>query len=521
MSQSFSKGVPVDTDVNLAADSDLLIPSQKAVKAYVTTHSGGSLSSITASSPLTGGTITTSGTIGIPQASASQDGYLSSGNWSTFNGKQDAITLTTTGTGAATLVGSTLNIPTPSGGGSYTFSTGLTNTSGTVTNNLSTGVSGGQSVIGGTAASNSLTLSSTSNATKGKLLFGTSAYDEVNNRLSIGTTSTSYPLEVRASGANFCLIAINSLGTTSGSTPMIIESNDTWQTIFEMRNSTTRNWQFGVAGSANSFLGVGCFGIYDSTAATHRLKISTAGNISINSYTDAGYKLDVNGTARVSTSLESPIIRGNTTASATLTLQSTSNATKGKILFGTSAYDEVNNRLGILTTSPTARLDINEPTATTNIVSITGSDGATVIDRYGNFLSQGTNKVSGIVCTGVPSLQIKKTDLNGKDWRFEQYRNTTTGALEINELVALVGVYSAMTLHPSTRNVSIGSSTDAGYKLDVNGTVRSTQFYLSALNTAPATAASTGTLGEIRIDANYIYVCTATNTWKRSQIATW
>lgn len=58
-------------------------------------------------------------------------------------------------------------------------------------------------------------------------------------------------------------------------------------------------------------------------------------------------------------------------------------------------------------------------------------------------------------------------------------------------------------------------------KLLVNGSTISTQYKLSALNTAPATASSTGTLGEIRIDANYIYICTATNTWKRVAIATW
>lgn len=53
-------------------------------------------------------------TVTIPStvASASQTGLLSSADWSTFNSKQNAITLTTTGTsGAATLVGATLNIP--------------------------------------------------------------------------------------------------------------------------------------------------------------------------------------------------------------------------------------------------------------------------------------------------------------------------------------------------------------------------------------------------------------------------
>ena len=38
---------------------------------------------------------------------------------------------------------------------------------------------------------------------------------------------------------------------------------------------------------------------------------------------------------------------------------------------------------------------------------------------------------------------------------------------------------------------------------------------------APASATSTGVTGQIATDANYIYVCTATNTWKRVAIATW
>lgn len=84
-----------------------------------------------------------------------------------------------------------------SAGTTYTFSTGLTNNAGTVTANLATGVAGGQSVIGGTAASNNLTLSSTSHATKGKILFGTSAYDEVNNRLGIGTSSPTAQVHLK------------------------------------------------------------------------------------------------------------------------------------------------------------------------------------------------------------------------------------------------------------------------------------------------------------------------------------
>lgn len=64
-------------------------------------------------------------------------------------------------------------------------------------------------------------------------------------------------------------------------------------------------------------------------------------------------------------------------------------------------------------------------------------------------------------------------------------------------------------------NVGIGTSSPTTL-LDVNAdTMR--------LRTArtPASASATGAVGEICWDANYIYVCTATNTWKRAAISTW
>lgn len=39
--------------------------------------------------------------------------------------------------------------------------------------------------------------------------------------------------------------------------------------------------------------------------------------------------------------------------------------------------------------------------------------------------------------------------------------------------------------------------------------------------TVPASAGATGEAGEIAWDANYIYVCVATNSWKRVAIAVW
>lgn len=37
----------------------------------------------------------------------------------------------------------------------------------------------------------------------------------------------------------------------------------------------------------------------------------------------------------------------------------------------------------------------------------------------------------------------------------------------------------------------------------------------------PASASATGISGQIAVDADYIYICTAADTWKRVAIATW
>jgi hypothetical protein len=42
-----------------------------------------------------------------------------------------------------------------------------------------------------------------------------------------------------------------------------------------------------------------------------------------------------------------------------------------------------------------------------------------------------------------------------------------------------------------------------------------------ATSKTPASATATGTTGQIAWDASYIYVCTATNTWKRAALSTW
>ncbi|HSN49859.1 MAG TPA: tail fiber domain-containing protein, partial [Bacteroidales bacterium] len=65
-----------------------------------TTPKAGTVTSITAGAPLTGGTITSSGTIGITQANSTTNGYLASNDWNTFNNKgTGSVTSVNSGTG--------------------------------------------------------------------------------------------------------------------------------------------------------------------------------------------------------------------------------------------------------------------------------------------------------------------------------------------------------------------------------------------------------------------------------------
>lgn len=50
-------------------------------------NGNGTVTSVATTAPLTGGTITTTGTLGITQAGTASDGYLSSTDWNTFNSK--------------------------------------------------------------------------------------------------------------------------------------------------------------------------------------------------------------------------------------------------------------------------------------------------------------------------------------------------------------------------------------------------------------------------------------------------
>lgn len=93
-------------------------------------------------------------------------------------------------------------------------------------------------------------------------------------------------------------------------------------------------------------------------------------------------------------------------------------------------------------------------------------------------------------------------------------------AKKISELTAVTTAVAGDLLPIVSNTVGAAVTT----KITIGNLLSNTaNVYASFIKTvsAPATAGANGIAGNIRYDANYIYICTSTNTWKRVAISTW
>jgi hypothetical protein len=167
----------------------------------------GTVTSVGTSAPLTGGTITTTGTIGITQSSSVADGYLSSTDWNTFNGKQAALN----GTGFVKISGTTI---------SYDNSTYLTTSSAASTY---------------VPLTRTLTINGTALDLSADRSFSVGTVTSV-AALTIGTTGTDITSTV-ANGTTTPVITLN-IPTASASNRGALSSTD-WTTFNNKQNALT------------------------------------------------------------------------------------------------------------------------------------------------------------------------------------------------------------------------------------------------------------------------------------------
>ena len=152
--------------------------------------------------------------------------------------------------------------------------------------------------------------------------------------------------------------------------------------------------------------------------------------------------------------------------------------------------DTTNLRVGIGQTTPTA------------VLHVENNDATILLLLKGNATFNPALKISDGIT--IAKLQV--------------YAGGGPAALFGTETNHHLAIYSNNTERIRVdKNGSIGIGTTAPSTLfDVN----SDKIRLRTAKT-PANAGDTGNAGDICWDANYIYVCTATNTWKRAAIATW
>lgn len=156
------------------------------------------------------------------------------------------------------------------------------------------------------------------------------------------------------------------------------------------------------------------------------------------------------------------------------------------------------------------------------------TDGASAV-AY-SFDTKNTLATSGAKLLSIRSGGMEKVYITylgkiycsgGADFGKVQF---TSGGIYNFESIYLLNKAGTNWLPFATRNTS---GSEAVYDLSnvgtisASSTVTAAQFSLSALNTAPASSTATGTTGEIRIVDGYIYVCVATNTWKRTSLSSW
>ena len=418
------------------------------------------------------GTTTPVITLNVPTASASNRGALSSTDWSTFNAKQNAITLTTTGTsGAATLVGSTLNIP------NYADTdTGITSLNGltALTQTFAVGTSGTDFGISSATSTHTFNLPTASATNRGAL--SSTDWTTFNNKTSNLGTVTSVGLTSATSGVTIGASPVTTSGditlaiatATSGQNGLL--SSTDWTTFNNKQNALTNPITgTGTTNYLPKFTGASALGnstIFDNgsnvylntTTGTYRFEANAGSSQYINArfYGSSHSMIQVESTTA---GFQALIAHKSPTGEYSVGLQGDG---RYAIYHNTGAAERFTisaaGNVGIGTTSPTSKLTIG------------GSSGAVATPTA--IQMDSTYKLSPASFDGL-KLYLYKDAIESYGFGVGD-----TSDLQYWAGSSSSGVHKFFTSQTekmrliANGNLLLGTTTDAGYKLDVNGTAR-------------------------------------------------
>ena len=372
-------------------------------------------------------------TFNLPTASATNRGALSSADWTTFNNKQNALgyvpvpetrTITINGTSQDLSANRTYNVGTVTSVGLSSATSGVTigsspvTTSGTITLAIATASGSQNGLLSSTdwttfnnkqnALTNPVTGTGTTNYVPkftGASTIGNSNIQDSGTLVTVGVAAAFSSTISGSYGATF---VIPSESPASGNVALVAKTSNGANDIFR--------W----------FDGATTLGVFKNN-----------GNILIGTTTDAGYKLDVNGTGRFTNTLTPIILRGTNASTMwteyyynTSTLSGYVGSGSG-LLSGANASDFIvrseadfviatggNNRRLTIASTGAATFSSSVTAAGTNYLTNTSTGTATTYQRI---LNTGGDLILGINNSAGNSLAT-----GGLSYATMMYNNTNT-----------------------------------------------------------------------------------------------
>ena len=187
---------------------------------------------------------------------------------------------------------------------------------------------------------------------------------------------------------------------------------------------------------------------------------------------------------------------------------------------GSNIYRNSGN-VGIGTTSPSAKLDVFGPVNVTGTVAVAGDvfgntfygthNGPVIGDVFGIHNGPVTGDVTGNVTGDVTGNLVGNTS------------GIHNGPVTGNVTGDVFGIHNGLVIGDVFGDVfgNAATSTKLATAITIGGVSFDGSTAIDFIGTPPSSSNAAGAAGAVIIDDNYIYICTATNTWKRVAISTW
>ena len=214
---------------------------------------------------------------------------------------------------------------------------------------------------------------------------------------------------------------------------------------------------------------------------------------------------------------------------------------------------DVNNNVKIGTGEPSYRLDVDGTFGVSGAASFANQASTGIAYFNGAELTSSANLTyssSTLLFSASAAAPVSKVSSSGSSVAYQPYlvlERTTTASTGTNGLAGTirwsqtqtdgsVAVPAAIAVtssnSPATTNGTLYlqaesavylSNTSSGNYFSANSSKATVYGDTLSLRTTktPASSSDTGTAGDICWDSDYVYVCVATNTWKRTALATW